>query len=177
MTGNPLGDEAALRIVKAAEPFENFFRREFPRMVAVAYAMSGSRWAAEELAQEACLRAYKSWEEISSYDKPGAWLRRVTINLASSFLRRRTSELKAVQRYAARHVEPITPHLPDDEKFWARVKDLPRRQREVVVLHYVDDMATADISEVLDIAESSVRTHLQRARETLARSMDSEEGR
>ncbi len=77
-------DDSDPYVLKVVEPFEGFFDREYPRMVAVAYAVSGSRWAAEELAQEACLRAYRSWDKVSGYDKPGAWLRRVTINLATS---------------------------------------------------------------------------------------------
>ncbi len=44
-------------------------------MVSVVYALTGQRWAAEELTQEAFNRAYRSWETISGYDKPGAWLR------------------------------------------------------------------------------------------------------
>lgn len=172
MSTNPASEDSWLHVVKAVEPFESFFHREFPRMVAVAYAISGSRWAAEELAQEACLRAYKSWDKISRYDMPGAWLRRVTINLANSFLRRRITEVKALERYATRRVEPIDDHVVEDQDFWREVKALPRRQREAVVLHYVDDLTTAEIAEVLDIAESSVRTHLQRGREMLARKVE-----
>lgn len=141
-------------------------------MVAVAYGISGSRWAAEELAQEACLRAYRSWDTISRYDKPGAWLRRVTINLSNSLLRKRLSELKALQRSAVGRVETIEPHPEDEVEFWAQVNSLPRRQREVMVLHYVDDMKSGEIAEVLDISESSVRSHLQRGRETLVRKVD-----
>lgn len=96
-----------VQVVRAVEPFESFFRREFPKMVAVAYAISGSRWAAEELAQEACLRAYRSWETVARYDRPGAWLRRVTINLANSLIRRRLSEVKALQRYVSGSIEVL----------------------------------------------------------------------
>lgn len=167
------GDDFELPVVRAAEPFDSFFHREFPRMVAVAYAISGSRWAAEELAQEACLRAHRSWDSVSGYDKPGAWLRRVTINLANSFLRRRISELKALERYAVGGIEPVNSHPVEEESFWEEVKGLPRRQREVIVLHFVDDLSTSDIAEVLDISESSVRTHMQRGREMLAQRMES----
>lgn len=90
---NVLDDDGGLQVVRGSERHEEFFRREFPAMVAVAYAMSGSRWAAEEAAQEALLRAYRSWETVGRYDKPGAWLRRVTINLATSWMRRRISEV------------------------------------------------------------------------------------
>jgi RNA polymerase sigma-70 factor, ECF subfamily len=161
-------------VVRGAEPFEPFFKREYPKMVAIAYAMSGSRWAAEELAQEAMLRAYRAWATISGYDKPGAWLRRVTINLSSSLIRRRLSELKALERAAISDVRPFEVEVGDDEEFWVAVKMLPRRQREVIVLKFIDDMSTADIATLLEISESAARTHLQRARETLvARFSDS----
>lgn len=173
MAEDPVEDDYELQVVRAAEPFETFFRREFPKMVAVAYAISGSRWAAEELAQEACLRAFRSWDSVSRYDKPGAWLRRVTINLANSLVRRRVSEAKALQRQFIGQIEMIDAHPVEEEEFWGQVKSLPRRQREVIVLHYVDGMDAGEIADVLNISESSVRTHLQRGRETLVRKVDS----
>ncbi len=163
--------DAELQVVRLAEPFEPFFHREFPNMVSVAYAISGSRWAAEELAQEACLRAFRAWDSISHYDKPGAWLRRVTINLANSWLRRRVSEMKALERYVVGGVHPLSPHPLEDAEFWDQVRRLPKRQREAIVLRYVNDLSSAEIAEVLDISESSVRTHLQRGREVLARTV------
>lgn len=172
MTQDASREEPYLQVVRAVEPFENFFHREFPRMVSLAYAISGSRWAAEELAQEACLRAYKAWRTVSGYDKPGAWLRRVTINLSNSFLRRRVSELKAIERYSIERVDPIDPHPHDEAGFWTTVASLPRRQRAAIVLRYVDDLSTAEIAEVLEISESSVRTHLQRGREALRGQVD-----
>ena len=173
MPDNRFADDSDPFVVGAVEPFEGFFHREFPRMVAVAYAVSGSRWAAEELAQEACLRAYRSWDKVSAYDKPGAWLRRVTINLATSFVRRRISEVKAVEKYALRRIEPVDPHPDDELEFWMEVRRLPRRQREAVVLRYVDGMEGAEIAEVMGVSESAVRTHLQRGREALAKTLDS----
>lgn len=173
MAKDSVEDDLGLQVVKALEPFETFFRREFPKMVAVAYAISGSRWAAEELAQEALLRAFKSWDSVSRYDKPGAWLRRVTINLANSFLRRRVSEVKALQRAVMGDIEVIDAHPVEEAGFWDQVKSLPRRQRDVIVLHYVDDLNTGEIAEILKISESSVRTHLQRGREALAKKVDS----
>ncbi len=156
------------QVVKAGEHYESLFHREYPRMVALAYGITGNRWAAEELAQEACLRAYRSWDSISGYDKPGAWLRRVTINLSNSFIRRRVSELRALERYVFNGVQPLADHSLEAKEFWEQVSSLPRRQREVIVLRYVDDLTTTEIADVLGISESSVRTHLQRGREMLA---------
>jgi len=46
-------------------------------VVALVYGLSGSRSAGEELAQEAFLAASRRWDEVSAYDDPGAWVRRV----------------------------------------------------------------------------------------------------
>jgi RNA polymerase sigma-70 factor (ECF subfamily) len=154
-------------VVRASVSFDSFYMREFPRMVAVVYAMTGSRWSAEELAQEAMLRAYRSWDQISTYDKPGAWLRRVTINLATSHLRRRVTEAKALVLLKAQARSPLPAHGEGEVVVWNAVRRLPRRQREAFALHYVDGLSTAEIGEVLDIAESTVRTHLQRARDAV----------
>lgn len=47
-------------VLRALEPFDRFYAREFPKMVSIAYALSGSRMAAEDLAQEAMIAAYRN---------------------------------------------------------------------------------------------------------------------
>ena len=63
-------------------------------------ALSGSRWGAEDLAQEAFLAAHRDWGRIGSYQQPAAWVRRVVANLAVSAFRRRVAETKALARIA-----------------------------------------------------------------------------
>jgi DNA-directed RNA polymerase specialized sigma24 family protein len=79
-----------------AGSFDAFFVVEFPRMVAFATALVGDRAVAEELAQEAMLQAYRNWATVAGYDRPGAWVRRVTANLASSTRKRRGVEARAL---------------------------------------------------------------------------------
>jgi DNA-directed RNA polymerase specialized sigma24 family protein len=55
-----------------------------------------------------------------------------------------------------------------NDDLWDRVRSLPPNQRDAVLLFYVDDMAIADIAEVLGCRSGSVKTHLQRARAALA---------
>ena len=55
-----------------------------------------------------------------------------------------------------------------DPVFWAAVRNLPDRQRHCVVLHYLEDRSVAEIAEVLDTAESTVKVHLHRGRKALA---------
>jgi DNA-directed RNA polymerase specialized sigma24 family protein len=51
--------------------------------VELVYALSGSRMGAEDIAQEAFLRAYRDWDRVGSYEHQAAWVRRVAANLAT----------------------------------------------------------------------------------------------
>ena len=168
-------EDTTARVVRLTETFDAFYTREFPRMVALVYAITGQRFVAEELAQEALMRAYRAWERVAGYDKPGAWLRRVTVNLATSHLRRRLIEAKALALLAMRLRTPLDDHPESDRELWNAVTALPVRQREAFALYYVDGLDVAEIAEVLDVAESTVRTHLQRARHAVLAAMGREE--
>ncbi|MCA1695161.1 MAG: hypothetical protein LC749_10765, partial [Actinobacteria bacterium] len=64
------------------EGFDALFRREYPEIVRTAYGVLGERQAAEDVAQEAFARLYARWPRVGSYDRPGAWVRRVAIRVA-----------------------------------------------------------------------------------------------
>jgi RNA polymerase sigma-70 factor (ECF subfamily) len=162
-------DEPAL-----VEPFDAFFLREYRSIVGLAFALAGPA-AGEDIAQEALLRAYRDWDRICRYDRPGAWVRRVTINLATSAGRRRRSERLALERLAARPSGAPAPMADSTFAFWAEVRRLPRRQASVTALHYLEDRSVADIAAVLGVAEGTVKAHLHAARAALARRLDAEE--
>lgn len=153
-------------IVEPAPTFEALFVREYPKMVALAAAVSGSRIHAEDIAQEALSRLDRSWQQVAGYDRPGAWLRRVTINLALSQKRRLVAETKARLRLGAPE-STLPPALPADEALWATVRALPPMQRAVVALHFLEDRSLEEIAEILDVSPSTARVHLHRARQTL----------
>ena len=58
-----------------------------------------------------------------------------------------------------------------DDELWERVRALPEQQRWAVALFYVEDRSVADTAAVLGCSEGTVKTHLARARETLARQL------
>jgi RNA polymerase sigma-70 factor (ECF subfamily) len=140
--------------------------------VALAAAITGSNLAAEDLAHEALARAYKRWDRISTYDKPGAWARRVTINLALSARQRAANEVRARLRLGA---EPtLAPAPAEHDEVWAAVRRLPGKQRAAVALYYLEDRTTAEIAEILDCAEATARVHLYRGRTALAAMLEAE---
>ncbi len=138
-------------------------------MVALTYALSGSRPVAEDLAQEAFLRAHRDWHRIGSHAVPGAWVRRVATNLAIGRFRRLRSESAA----KARLTVPVSlePAGAEFDAFWGEVRRLPKRQAQVVALHYVEDLPIAEIAAVLGIAEGTVKALLFQARQRLERQL------
>ena len=153
--------------------FEEFYRAEWGAMVGLAYTLTGSRPVAEDLAQEAMLRAYRGWARVSSYDKPATWVRRVLINLAASRWRRQRSAAKAMLRWRGR-AELVVEIDDTSSAVWDAVLRLPRRQCEVIALYYGCDLSVDEVADTLDCAAGTVRTHLVRARSTLARDLDAE---
>jgi RNA polymerase sigma factor (sigma-70 family) len=156
--------------------FEYFYLQEYSTVVALAYALSGSRSGAEDIAQEAFLRAYRDWDRVGSYEHQAAWVRRVAANLATSGLRRRLLEARALARLAGRR-EPALEPLPAEEADFGRaLRALPRRQAQAVALFYVEDLSVQQIAVVLDCAEGTVKAHLAKARHTLATRLQLEQG-
>lgn len=163
-------------VVTMPEDFDTFYQREFRQVVALAYSLSGSRLAAEDLAQEAFIAAHQQWEKVGRYESPGAWVRRVVSNKSISLFRKRTSEAKAVTRLAMGRQVPLPELAAPDDEFWQMVRELPKRQAQAVALHYLEDRPVAEVAEILDCTESTAKVHLHKARKALAKRLKLEEG-
>jgi RNA polymerase sigma-70 factor, ECF subfamily len=161
--------------VESPEAFEDFYLKEYPAVMGLAYALSGSRWAAEDLSQEAFLAAHRNWHRIAGYEQPGAWVRRVVANLSISAFRRRAAEAKALARVVLRQAPTVPELSADDADFWRAVRSLPRRQAQVVALYYLGDRGIAEVAEILEMAPGTVKKHLHDGRRTLARRLQLQE--
>jgi RNA polymerase sigma-70 factor (ECF subfamily) len=162
--------------IRVSSSFDEFFVDEYRRLVALATALCGSRAIGEDVVQEAMFAASRQWEKISAYDNPAQWARGVVARRSSNMRRGRFREARAMRRLAGErrvNVAPL-PHLERDE-FWNAVRALPRRQRECVTLHYLDDLSTPEIASTLGIAEPTVRVHLHAARAALAAALEVEQ--
>jgi RNA polymerase sigma-70 factor (ECF subfamily) len=167
--GATVGAEAPpVLALSATETFDGFYRRELAGLVTLAAALAGPA-AADDLAQEAMLAAYRRWEAVSRMDAPAAWVRRVCANQSVSVRRRRAAEARVVLRLGA-HRAPDVPQLGPDG-FWVLVRGLPRRQAQVVALTYVYGLTVAEVATTLGVGAGTVKTHLFRARATLSRQL------
>ena len=145
--------------------FEAFYLREYHAVVQLAYALSGSRLAAEDIAQEAFLRAFRDWEAIRH---PSAWVRKVVVRRAGRTVHRRLLEARALARLLAGRDRAVAELPEQDAEVWRAVRALPRRQAQVIALRYVADVSVAEIARTLGLAEGTVKAQLHRGRVALA---------
>jgi RNA polymerase sigma factor (sigma-70 family) len=170
----PAAVEPSVEASTKALTFDEFYRREHQHVLGLAFVLTGNQWVAEDTAQDAFTAAFRRWQSIVAYDSPSAWIRRVTCNRAASVVRRRVREAKALVRLAGR--TPTHIELDEgDEAFWQAVRRLPPRQAQAVALYYLEDYSVREISEVLDCSEGTVKTHLSRARDAVARQLQLED--
>lgn len=154
--------------------FDRFFVEQYRPLVALLAALTGSPAVAEELAQEALLRAHLRWRRVSAYENPPAWVRRVALNLATNHWARRRTEQRLVARLGALPAAQLG--LPDpDEEFWTTVRSLPRRQAAAVTLHYLEDRPVAEVAAIMGCAVGTAKAHLHKGRARLAQLLDPQE--
>ena len=142
------------------DDLRSFYDTHYGRVLGVVTLVTGSRAAAEDAVHEAVARAWERGDRIERLDR---WVLTVALNLARNRWRKLRREIggRAVDRS-----EPAA----DGESVDLRraLRDLPDRQREVVVLYYLLDLPVAEVAELLGLSAGGVKHALFRARRSLA---------
>ena len=145
--------------------FDELYAGHFTSVATQLYAYFGDREEARDVTQEAFCPALARWRDVSTYDDPVAWVRRVAWNLATSNVRRS----RVAAAFRRRHREMSEPEpSPDRVALFGALRTLPARQRQAVVLHYLADTPIADIAESMRVPVGTVKSWLHRARTALA---------
>lgn len=118
--------------------------------------------ATEAVAEGVC-RAYERFSQLREREKFQPWLMRIVRNESYALCRhrRRTVPLEHLCE------EPAEPAPQADDALWRAVEQLPREQREAVVLFYYEDLTTEEIGRIAGVSPGAVRTRLSRARDKL----------
>ena len=148
----------------ASQAFESFYNDQREGLLTLMHALcrSTGRGEVEDLVQEAFVRAYLRWNTISSFDRPDLWVRRVAVNLSISRYRRLQTEARRLVRLAGPPDDTARQLRSDTLAVLDAIRRLPARQAQVLALTYIDQLTTAEVAEVLGIAEGTVRTNLRR---------------
>jgi RNA polymerase sigma-70 factor (ECF subfamily) len=135
----------------------------------VAFLLTGDRELAEECAQEALVRAWERMERGGSFESLPAWTTTVALNWCRTQLRRRGAEARALRRVTVRQEWVDSPGPSLSPEIQRAVLDLPLRQREVVVLHYLLDHDVATVARIAGVSQGAVKNALFHARVALAK--------
>ncbi len=142
--------------------FERFCVEAHPKLVAALSHLVGDLGMAEELAQEALIRAGVRWAHVSGLDAPIGWAFRVGANLGTSQFRRRQAERRALQRLGGDRPRDTT-DVAEVLSVRAALASLTRQQREAVVLRYYLGLTAAEAAEALGTRPDAVRSLTYRA--------------
>ncbi len=166
------GHEVAL--APAELEFHHIFVASYRRLVVQMYGVTGDAAEAEDLVQEAFVRAAAAGRRFIKVDNHEAWLRTVAVNIQRS----RWRKLRNFSRIRERLAAPPTdlPALENRLDVIDALRGLPKGQREVVALHYLADLDVAEVARTLGIAEGTVKSRLSRGRDALALVLSQEEG-
>lgn len=160
--------------------FETLVRRYAERAFRAAYRVVRDQQAAEEVLQEAMIKAYRALPRFEARSSFYTWLYRITVNLALDHRRRSKREPTLEWDDAIAHqVDPralqSVSHDPEIELRRHEVRDLvaagiqtlPDAQREVLLLREVDDLSYEEIAESMGISKGTVMSRLHYARKKM----------
>jgi RNA polymerase sigma-70 factor (sigma-E family) len=158
------------------EGFDSFVRARGGHFLRVAVLLTGSPTEGEDLLQASLVRLYRAWPRLDAQDSaPDAYLRTILVNTRRSWWRtkwRRESPVAAVpdRPDPAGDADPA-----DGYALGALVRSalarLPRQQRAVLVLRYIEDLPEASVAGLLGISAGTVKTHAHRGLRALRASL------
>ena len=154
--------------------FEDRLRESTTLAFRVAYGVLRHRQDAEDVAQEAFAKAYRSFTQLRDRDRFRAWLMRMTWRLAIDRWRsdrRRTAREQAVKNGEEPSTEEIAVSRERAERLWEAIDTLPEKLRIVVVLGAIEGHDIRTMARLLNLPEGTVKSRLYLARKGLAESL------
>jgi RNA polymerase sigma-70 factor (sigma-E family) len=144
-----------------AGDFAEYVSLRLPSLLRFSYALTGNPHDADDLVQEALERVGVRWASISrDGGNPDAYIRRVMVNARTSRWRRRRGETLVAEVPEA---GVRTRDRFDDEPLWQALRELPPRQRAVIVLRYYESLSEAEIAATMGISTGTVKSQAARA--------------
>lgn len=182
-----LRDEEVVRRVLSGETalFEVIMRRYNQRLYRISRIILQNDGEAEDVMQDAYVRAYQHLHQFAGKAAFSTWLTRIALHEALARRRRRgrTEELDALQEIRGDSMPILESSSPGPEEETAQaeirklleeaIQALPEDYRTIVVLREVEEMDIAETAETLGVSESVVKTRLHRAHAMLRREFDS----
>lgn len=155
------------------------------KLYQICYRMLGSKEEAEDITQEAFVRAYVNLHTFDQKRKFSTWLYRIGTNLCIDRIRKKkpdyyldaevagTDGLDMYSQIASDEQLPeeVLEQMELQERIQYEISRLPDKYRAVIVLKYIEELSLQEISEILDMPLGTVKTRIHRGREALRKQL------
>jgi RNA polymerase sigma-70 factor (sigma-E family) len=141
-----------------AVEFTAFVVARSPSLLRTAFLLTGDDRAAEDLLQTALLSTLRHWRRIRERESLDAFVRRVMVNERRSWFRRRASSEVTVAAVEDRPGPDVHSRVDDAELIRRALLSLPPRQRATLVLRFFDDLAEAEVANILGCSVGTVKS-------------------
>lgn len=157
------------------DDFRAFVAARAAALLRFAHVLTGDRHTAEDVVQTALARTALAWGRLRRKDNPEGYVRRAIVTVQLNAVRRRP--------WLERPHEVLPEPAPTDaaesafderDAMWQALRELPPRQRAVVVLRYYEDLSESEIAEALGCSRGTVKSQAAKALAHLREAIEKE---
>lgn len=141
--------------------YSEFARSVWPQLYRTAVVIVGDRQLAEDLVQSALVKTYIAWPRLRETDKAHAYTRRVMVNVAHDWFRRRSWTHEKTAHVAFDEGDPRDDHsaaLVERVALAETLQSLPLGQRSVVALRFLEDLSVRETADLLNVTAGTVKS-------------------
>ena len=140
--------------------FAEFVHGRTAALLRFAYLLTGDSHLAEDLVQEALVRAHRRWSSIVHEDGPEPYVRKAILRQYLSWRRKKSAgELPVADVPDSASVDELESRVVQADEMWGVLGTLSRMQRAVMILRYYEDLPDGDIGRLLNCSPATVRVH------------------
>ena len=143
--------------------FADLVETRSPALLRTAYLVVGDRQLAQDLLQEALVKAYVAWPRLREVSAAEAYVRRTVVTTAISWRRRRSFHERPLEVLPVEAHRDETDRLAAQDDLWAEVRTLPPRQRAALVLRYYEDLTEAETARLMGCSVGTVKSQVSDA--------------
>lgn len=147
--------------------FESYARAHSHQLLRFAAVLTNDNGVAEDVVQNVLIKAHARWDRIDMIDNRQAYLRRMVVNELGSWRRKWARYVPHPDTALDRQVGDGTGQIDDRVELIRELAKLPAKQRAAVTLRFLEDLSDAEIGEVLNCREVTVRGYIHRALKAL----------
>lgn len=148
--------------------FEEFVSARSAALRRLTWALAGDQHLGEDVAQESLRRLWRRWQTVSAAGDAWPYLQRIAVSVASTWrVRHRPASLDLFSHDAASAGEPATDSVDSRDQIERWLRQLPPRQRAVIVLRFLSDLSVEETSAVLNCAGGTVKSQTAKALNSL----------